>query len=282
VAGREGSLTATQRKPPPQCGRGQPVVPQSTSPSLEEAGGGVGWVHCFASSPPRNEGRSLTTALNSARQGDLAAMLDRTEPWGDCLLWTGRVNEKGYGQASYAGRTIGAHRAAFFLAIGELPAGVPLDHMCHTRACPGGITCAHRRCINPAHLMPTTNAENSRRGWTGRRNAENRVQGLCQRGHLWAGPNLRPRLMRDGTVLVCLECERERKRRLRKRRSGGVPAVDQPAANLAKVTTSEWCRAGLHRWQDQTPIAGPYGRECRLCCNERKRRARRRQQLGSH
>jgi hypothetical protein len=39
--------------------------------------------------------------------------------------------------------------------IGPVPAGMVLDHLCHTLAtdCIGGPRCQHRRCVNPAHLV---------------------------------------------------------------------------------------------------------------------------------
>jgi len=82
-----------------------------------------------------------------------------------CWLWTGAVNNKGYGQVGTNGRTRSAHRIAFQLWNGTIPAGLTVDHTCHNadKTCPGGTTCQHRRCINPAHLDVVTRAENRRR-----------------------------------------------------------------------------------------------------------------------
>lgn len=68
---------------------------------------------------------------------------------GDCWLWTGTLNNQGYGMFA-VNRHMGlAHRFAYRDVRGEIPAGHHLDHMCWTPA-----------CVNPAHLRPATNSQN--------------------------------------------------------------------------------------------------------------------------
>src|ERR1035441_6140501 len=58
-----------------------------------------------------------------------------------------------------------AHRFAYTVWRGPIPAGLTLDHLCHNEAaiaglCPGG-RCAHRVCVWPWSLMAKTSALNS-------------------------------------------------------------------------------------------------------------------------
>ena len=81
-----------------------------------------------------------------------------------CWIWTGtRTRDGGYGQIRLPGLyapLIGpmrlAHRVAYELLVGPIPAGLVLDHLCR-----------NRRCVNPAHLEPVTQRVNIQRGETG-------------------------------------------------------------------------------------------------------------------
>lgn len=75
-----------------------------------------------------------------------------------CWIWTGCTDRLGYGTAWWNGSTERAHRAVFFAAGREIPAGTELDHLCRVRA-----------CVNPDHLEAVTHQENVRRGWAARR-----------------------------------------------------------------------------------------------------------------
>jgi len=99
-----------------------------------------------------------------------------------CLLYTGTLNNRGYGQISVNGAQVLAHRAMYELTVGPIPDGLALDHLCHNRDpnCMGGPTCLHRRCVNVEHLEPVTKEENSRRGRGG---ANNAVKTHCPAGH---------------------------------------------------------------------------------------------------
>lgn len=85
----------------------------------------------------------------------------------ECWPWTGQIQWNGYGQFGGNGNgTRLAHRIAYAYTFGEIPPGMVLDHVCHTRdrACRETSDCAHRRCCNPSHLQPLPQRENIARG----------------------------------------------------------------------------------------------------------------------
>lgn len=104
--------------------------------------------------------------------------------FGECWHWTGSITGQGYGVFCAHGAKASAHRLAFRLDRGYHPPFPQLDHLCHSalgqRGCSGGADCKHRRCVNPGHLEPVTNVENTRR--TGQRG---RVFATCVNGHPW-------------------------------------------------------------------------------------------------
>jgi hypothetical protein len=125
-----------------------------------------------------------------------ADLLSRTVRDGDCLIWTGAVQTKGYGSVSIDGRSELAHRASYRLNVGPIPDGRQIDHV-KTRGC------RSRLCINPTHLEPVTNRENTNR--TGHGSEER-----CKRGHLLSGSNLRVKSRGPGRTPVrnCWACTR--------------------------------------------------------------------------
>lgn len=67
-----------------------------------------------------------------------------------CWLWTGVMNDDGYGLFSHHGKNERAHRFAWTLLVGEIPDGMQLDHRCRNRV-----------CVKPDHLRLATNKQNA-------------------------------------------------------------------------------------------------------------------------
>lgn len=106
-----------------------------------------------------------------------------------CWVWTGAINSGGYGSFGASGSSVEAHRWSYRNANGPLPLGKELDHICHTRdkTCLGGLSCLHRRCVNPAHLEPVVQRENWARGRAP--SVANATKTRCKHGHEFTPEN---------------------------------------------------------------------------------------------
>lgn len=133
----------------------------------------------------------------------------RADPETGCWVWQRATSDTGYGAFSFLGRVVLAHRAAYYLLVGEVPEGLELDHLC--RQC---------RCVNPAHLEPVTGRENNLRS-TGVA-AQNAAKTHCLRGHELSAGNLVASAVKRGHRR-CLQCERAGARdRMRAKRASNA------------------------------------------------------------
>jgi hypothetical protein len=116
-----------------------------------------------------------------------------------CWPWIGSVDPDGYGLFTHGGRMYRAHRLVYELEVGEIPAGLQLDHLCRV---PG--------CVNPNHLEPVTAAENTRRS-----PIHFGSQTHCKNGHEFDEENT---YLRPTGGRACKTCRRAASRRYEAKR----------------------------------------------------------------
>lgn len=142
-----------------------------------------------------------------------------------CWLWTGHVSPNGYARISVGGVERQAHRVAYEEFVGPIPDGLDVDHVCHNedRACSGGPSCAHRRCLNPEHLAPATRSDNLRNsGRVGNNGSVVVAAGIqtakthCPQGHPYDAENTYSPPSRPN-ARYCRECHRDHTRARRAR-----------------------------------------------------------------
>jgi len=105
------------------------------------------------------------------------AYVEQDHSPGACWLWRASVQSEGYGQIGWSdhGKStmVLAHRVAWWLAHGPIPADQTVDHRCFVR-----------RCCNPAHLRLLTNVQNAANNSQARRTH-------CPHGHEYTPDNTR-------------------------------------------------------------------------------------------
>lgn len=98
-------------------------------------------------------------------------------PVGDCWEWMGSRLPNGYGHCVLDGVYFPSYRMAYELAVGPIPLGLEIDHLCRNRA-----------CVRPSHLEVVDHRTNILRGDTFA--ARQAKQTHCLRGHELSGDNL--------------------------------------------------------------------------------------------
>lgn len=102
------------------------------------------------------------------------ALEGRTERRGDCLIWTGTKNQKGYGRLRVGWNLESAHRVAFELAHGPIPDGAEVDHVCFNRA-----------CVEPAHLRLADRSTNSQYRRGAQPNSKSGIRNVHEKNGKW-------------------------------------------------------------------------------------------------
>lgn len=148
--------------------------------------------------PTRVHGWCSVACHNAFRQSPeqvVARFWAHVERTATCWRWLGYIGSGGYGRVAaglFGRNTMLAHRVAYLLAVGPIPPGLELDHLCR-----------NRWCVRPEHLEPVTHRTNSLRGRSP--NVVRHHAGTCLRGHVegrYAGSQ-------------CKTCSREATRRRR-------------------------------------------------------------------
>lgn len=110
--------------------------------------------------------------------------LKKIEDYSDpskCWAWKSSRNGNGYGyivinhSTHRYGTHLLAHRVSYSVLIGKIPEGFVLDHLCRNHA-----------CVNPWHLEPVKQKENTLRGDTGK---HHKIKTGCPKGHEYTPEN---------------------------------------------------------------------------------------------
>jgi hypothetical protein len=114
--------------------------------------------------------------MNAVSLRYFLAQVDDTSGPGVCWQWRGVPDRDGYGTFGRRPQRR-AHRVAYELAVGPIPTGLVIDHLC-----------GNRICVNPAHMEPVTQRTNILRSPNTMPN-RNAAKTRCPRGHAYSPEN---------------------------------------------------------------------------------------------
>lgn len=152
--------------------------------------------------------------------------------WSDgCWLWQGAKDQNGYGRFWQGPNFIASHRMAYTLAVGPIPDGMQIDHVCRTP-----------RCVNPAHLEPAPPRLNVLRGMGGAGDRAARTH--CPKNHPYDAVNT---YLAKSNQRHCRECMRARKRlpdtpERRAATHAALSAAGRKGGVLGGIKAGEWAR----------------------------------------
>lgn len=111
---------------------------------------------------------------------------------GQCWLWFGAWDAKGYGNYKFDGIIMKAQGVSWLIAGNPKPAeGLELDHLCRLP-----------QCVRPSHLEPVPHQMNMERGGQ-------RLKTHCPQGHEYSPENT---YVTKANARQCRTCHREKQR----------------------------------------------------------------------
>jgi hypothetical protein len=141
---------------------------------------------------------------------------------GPCAVWTGSLDEKGYGRFWADGRPRKAHDYAYEITFGPVPDGLEPDHLCRNRACvnaPGG------------HLEAVTHRENCQRAAY--------AEETCSEGHQLPEPGP------DGRRVCRICANRRSQAHKRRKKASAPPKAPRPIVHGRSRYTHHGCRCDV-------------------------------------
>ena len=166
------------------------------------------------------------------------------QPANGCWTWPhGQLNGNGYMALRVDGKSTSAHRLVYEVAVGAIPTGLVVDHLCHDpRFCEGGDTCPHRACIRPDHLAAVSPERNVAKDRVSRR-----VAVECLNGHAFT-PATTYTDARGSRH--CKTCANER----------------ASVSTRRPLRAKTHCKNGLHEMQENNVVIDSRGhRRCGAC-----------------